>query len=122
MGSDVRRIVLRRRGGRFTRVRVGHHRRESCRLLRSFKLERPVFGGRRRTPLRIAYRLSSAARVTVTVTRGKQRIRRFKPVARGAGRTYRLKLAPRARGVYKVRLTATRGGARMTATLTARRL
>ena len=38
-------------------ARRGHHRRASCGLLRQFKLERPVFGGTRRTPLRIAYRL-----------------------------------------------------------------
>ena len=39
-GRDVRRIVLRKRDGRFTRV-ARHHRRGDCELLRSFKLERP---------------------------------------------------------------------------------
>ena len=74
-GRDVRRIVLRKRGGRFTRV-APHYRRGDCQLLRSFKLERPVFGGRQRTPLRIAYRLTRAARVTLTVARGKRVVAR----------------------------------------------
>ena len=61
-GKDVRRIVLRKRNGRFTRV-ARHYRRGDCQLLRSFKLERPVFGGRQRTPLRVAFRLTRAAQV-----------------------------------------------------------
>ena len=63
-GQDVRRIVLRKRNGRFTRV-ARHYRRGDCELLRSFKLERPVFGGRQRTPLRVAFRLTRAAQVTI---------------------------------------------------------
>ena len=120
---DVRRIVLRRQGGRFSRVR-GHYQRESCKLLRSFKLKRPVFGGRRATPLRIAYRVSSAARVTVTVTRQGKSVKRFKPANRAAGRTYRLSLAARGRprGRYTVRLKAVSGGTTTTATLSSRRL
>jgi hypothetical protein len=117
---DVRRIVLRRRHGSFARVRR-HYRRGSCELLRSFKLERPVFGGRSRTPLRVAYRLSRSATVTLTVARGGRRVHRT-VASRSPGRTYRLALAPRRRGVYRVRLTASAGGRRVTATLTARRL
>ena len=58
-GRDVRRIVLRKQGGRFKKV-ARHYRRGDCELLRSFKLERPVFGGRQRTPLRVAFRLTRA--------------------------------------------------------------
>ena len=58
-GRDVRRIVLRKQDGRFTQV-ARHYRRGDCELLRSFKLERPVFGGRQRTPLRVAFRLTRA--------------------------------------------------------------
>jgi hypothetical protein len=117
---DVRRIVLRRRNGRFA-LAPRHYRRGDCELLRSFKLQRPVFGGRRGTPLRVAYRLTRAARVTLTVSRGGRRV--VRSVAdRAAGRTYRIALAPRRRGVYRVRLTAQDGGRRVTATLTARRL
>jgi hypothetical protein len=118
--SDVRRIVLRKRDGRFSRV-VRHHRRGDCQVLRSFKLERPVFGGRQGTPLRIAYRLSRAARVTLTVTRGRRVVAR-RTASRAAGRTFRIAVDPRARGAYRVRIVAEAGGERVTATLGARRL
>ena len=75
-----------------------HYRRGDCELLRSFKLERPVFGGRQRTPLRVAYRLTRAARVTITVARGKRVGRPRARRTRAADRTYRLALqAVRAR-------------------------
>ena len=105
-GKDVRRIVLRKRNGRFTRV-ARHYRRGDCQLLRSFKLERPVFGGRQRTPLRIAYRLTRAAQVTITVVRGKRVVAR-RTTNSAAGRTYRLALRPSARGVYRVRISGRR--------------
>jgi hypothetical protein len=117
---DVRRVVLRRKDGRFRRANA-HHRRGDCQLLRSFKLERPVFGGLARTPLRIAYRLTASARVNVAVLRGRRVVRRF-AAGGAADRTYRIRLNPRARGVYRVRISAAGGGQRVTATLTARRL
>src|SRR5205823_5570601 len=43
--GDVRRITLRRLHGHF-RPRPSFYRRASCGLVSSFKLERPVFGGR----------------------------------------------------------------------------
>ena len=119
-GRDVRRIVLRKRDGRFTRV-ARHYRRGDCRLLRSFKLERPVFGGRQRTPLRIAYRLTRAARVTLTVARGKRVVAR-RTANRAGGRTFRLALRPGARGVYRVRIVVASGSEQVASTLTARRL
>ncbi len=115
-GQDVRRIVLRKHNGRFSRV-ARHYRRGDCELLRSYKLERPVFGGRQRTPLRVAYRLTRAARVTLTVARGKRVVAR-RTVNSAGNRTYRLALKPSARGVYRVRIAV--GGVRET--LTARRL
>jgi hypothetical protein len=115
-GRDVRRIVLRKRDGRFRRV-GGHHRRGDCELLRSFKLQRPVFGGRQRTPLRVAYRLTRAARVTITVARGKRVVAR-RTVDSGGNRTYRLAVRPSRRGVYRVRIAV----GEVSATLTARRL
>ena len=118
---DVRRVVLRKRNGRMTRA-ARHHRRGDCEVLRSFKLERPVFGGRQRTALRIAYRLSRAARVTLTVSRGRRVVAR-RTASRAARQTFRLALSPRARGVYRVRVVAeAAGGERVGATLTARRL
>jgi hypothetical protein len=113
---DVRRVVLRKRDGRFKRV-ARHHRRGDCELLRSFKLQRPVFGGRQRTPLRLAYRLTRAARVSITVSRGRRVVARRTADAAG-GRTYRLALRPSRRGVYRVRLAV----GEVSATLTARKL
>jgi hypothetical protein len=121
---DTHRIVFERlRSGRVV-ARTGHHRRDGCGLLRAFKLERPVFGGRSRTPLRAAYRLSSPARVTVTVLRGRKVVKRFRPAARPAGRTFRLSLPARGlrRGPYRVRLHAAGGEDQISATLAARRL
>ena len=115
-GRDVRRIVLRKQGGRFKKV-ARHYRRGDCELLRSYKLERPVFGGRQRTPLRVAFRLTRAAPVTITVIRGKRVVAR-RTVNSAGNRTYRLALRPSARGVYRVRITV--GGVRET--LTARKL
>ena len=106
--------------GRFTHVKR-HYRRGSCELLRSYKLERPVFGGRSRTPLRIAYRLTAPARVTLTVTKGKGLIAR-RVINGTPGRTYRVVVKAKRRGVYKVRLVAEGGGKRAASTLTARRL
>ncbi len=64
---------------------------------------RPVFGGRQGTPLRVAYRLTRAARVTLTITRGKRVVARRTTNSAG-GRTYRLAFRPSARGVYRVRI------------------
>jgi hypothetical protein len=121
---DTRRIVLSRGAdGRF-RPRPSHFRRDSCSLLRRFKLERPVFGGRRRTPLAVAYRLNARARVTVTVSRGTRVVRRFATVERQAGRTFRFSIpaARLPRGDYTVRLLAQSGEDQVSAVVTSRRL
>jgi hypothetical protein len=115
-GRDVRRIVLRKQDGRFRRV-ARHHRRGDCELLRSYKLERPVFGGRQGTPLRVAFRLTRAARVRLELLRGRRVVARRTSDA-AANRTVRVVLRPRARGVYRVRIAV--GGVRET--LTARKL
>jgi hypothetical protein len=120
---DVRRLVLRRSGGRFSR-RADYFRRATCDLLNQFKLERPVFGGPRRVTLKASYRLAAAARVTVTITKGSKVIKRYKAVKRAAKKTYRITLPAkrRARGDYKIRLQATAGGQRVNSVLTSRRL
>ena len=116
---DVRRVVLRRRHGRFAR-RPGHHRRDTCGPIRRFKLERPAFGGTRRTPLRGSFELGAPARVRVTVRRHGRVVARFGPVTRRAGRTYRFRVAARGlrRGDYRVTLRA----GRAKSTLVSRRL
>jgi hypothetical protein len=120
---DVRRLVLRRSGGRFSR-RPDYYRRATCDLLNKFKLERPVFGGPRQVTLKAAYRLATAARVTVTITKGSKVVKRYKAVNRAAKKTYRITLPAkrRARGDYKIRLQATSAGQRVNSVLTSRRL
>ncbi len=123
--SDVRRLALVRRGGRF-RVRAGYYRRRSCGLLSSFKLERPVFGGRANRALGIAFRLSREARVSVRVLRGKRTVKRFRTTTRRARRTHRLRLPSERlrRGDHRVviRVTPVGGGPAVTARLVAKRL
>jgi hypothetical protein len=103
---DTRRVALVRRGGRFA-VRRDFARRDSCATLRSFKLERPAFGGRRNRALGISFRLARAGRVSVEVRRGGRVVRRFATRTRPAGVTHRLRLASERlrRGTYEVRLT-----------------
>jgi hypothetical protein len=122
-GGDVRRFVLVRRRGRF-RVRPVSERRASCGLLRSFKLERPVFGGRSNRALGITFRVGTEARVFVEVLRGRRVVRRFRPTSRRPGVTHRLRLASEGlrRSDHRIRLTVTAGGRRVVASLVSRRL
>ena len=120
---DTRRIVVERtRSGRL-RVRPPHHQRESCTLLRLAKLERPAFGGRRRVPLRGAYRLTRPGTVTVTVRRGAKVVRRIE-ASRAANRVFRFAVPARglARGDYRVVIHAASGEGQAVAVLTSRRL
>jgi hypothetical protein len=120
---DLRRIVLRRRNGRYT-LRPSYYRRESCGVLSSYKLERPAFGGRRNRALLISYRLARPATIKITILRGKKVIRDFATRTSRAARTYRVRFDAegRPRGDYKVRLQLRRGAQRVTSTLTSRRL
>ena len=72
----------------------------------------------------VRYRLSSSARATVTITKGKKVVKRYKAVNRAGGKTYRLTLPARrrARGDYRIRLQATGSRARVNTVLVARRL
>jgi hypothetical protein len=122
-GVDTRRIALRRAGGEWT-VRPWFYRPATCDLVPSFKLERPVFGGRTNRALGISYRVARQASVTVTVLRGTTVVKRFPAQTAQAGRTYRLRLgaAGRPRGDYRVRLDARRGAERVAASAVSRRL
>ena len=124
-GNDVRRVVLRRSGGRFTVVR-NFHRRASCGLLRQFKLSRPAFGGRGgKTPLRIRFKLGAKADVAITVSReGGDVVKRYAFAGAPAGRNRKVTLPAKSlkRGLYLVRLAARGESRRVTATLAARRL
>ncbi|HEV2814048.1 MAG TPA: hypothetical protein VGW10_12420 [Solirubrobacteraceae bacterium] len=121
-GGDVRRLTLRRRDGKWTR-RPSFHRRRSCRVLKLFKLSRPVFGGPTRRRLGIAYRLTEDATVRVRVMRGRRVVRRYAARRVEAGRIVRLRLGAKGlrRGDHRVIVQAA-GSATVTASLTARRL
>jgi len=118
-----RRVVVQRRGGRF-RGRPAYDRAPACTLIQTFKLERPVFGGRQNRALGVSFRLRQEARVTVEVLRGGRVVRRLVSGTRQGGLTQRLRLPSERlrRGDYQVRLRATAGGRTETARLTARRL
>jgi hypothetical protein len=121
---DTQRVVFERtRTGR-TVVRPDHYRRDSCQLLRAFKLERPAFGGTTKVPLRIAYSVTKAADVTVTVSRGSKVVKRFTTTKAAANRTVRLSVPATelSRGDYRVRVQAASGEDQIAATLVARRL
>ena len=123
-GTDVRRVALQRRDGRFT-VRPQFYRRTPCQLLETAKLSRPVFGGRRKLALGVSFRLNRAADVAVEVRQRGRVVARFPKRAYVAGRTIRLRLASsrvRRRGDVQVVLRATRTGQAVTQTITARRL
>jgi hypothetical protein len=120
---DVRRVVLRRSRGRWS-PRPAFDRVDSCGLLSSFKLERPVFGGTTRRGLRMTYRLSAPATVRVDILRGRRVVKRIASVSRRGGVTFRTSIdrALRRRGDYRVRITVRRGTRTVVQTLTSRRL
>jgi len=120
---DVRYISLVRSKGRF-KVRRGFVRRPTCGPLRVFRLNRMVFGGKRREPVRVVYRIAEPGTVRIELLRGRRVVRRTKNVQRAAG-TYSTRIAPKRlrRGVYRVRIVATLGGRRVVSTrLYARRI
>ncbi|MDQ3742316.1 MAG: hypothetical protein M3389_15395 [Actinomycetota bacterium] len=122
--DDVRRVALRYRRGRWS-VRPDHYLRTSCGALRAFKLERTVFGGRKRVPLRIAYRLPTGVdSVRVEILRGTKVVRTIKGGTQ-RGRAHRFtvpaSIVPKGTDV-KVRVVVTRARAEIAETLTSRRL
>ena len=122
---DTRRLVLERRKGRWVR-RADYYRRASCGTLSSFKLERPVFGGRSNRALGIAFRVATASRVAVQVRRGGKVVRRYATRVRRGHLTHRLRLPSERlrRGKYRVRVRVVprNGRAPVVASLLARRL
>jgi hypothetical protein len=65
------------------------------RILSSFKLNRPVFGGRKLNRLVVRYRLREPGRAIVSLYRGKKRIKRLSSGNRRPNRTYRINVSPR---------------------------
>jgi hypothetical protein len=123
--ADYRRVTLLRRNGRWYR-RPPHYRKESCTLLTSYKLLRPVFGGSNGRGVAASYRLTRRARASLTIMRGNRVIRRGKMRVRRADITHRAKLSARGlpRGDYRfiLRVRPIGGGRTVRAVLTSRRI
>ncbi|MDQ5807498.1 MAG: hypothetical protein M3320_02375, partial [Actinomycetota bacterium] len=123
--ADYRRVTLRRKNGRW-KVRPPHYRKESCTLLTSYKLLRPVFGGRDGRAVSASYRLTRRARAGITVMRGRRVVARGAMRVRGADVTYRTKLSARGlpRGDYRfvLRVRPLGGGKTLRAVLTSRKI
>jgi hypothetical protein len=124
-GSDVRRIAVRRVGGRFVK-RPASYLKDPCGALKSFKLQRPVFGGGKNVGLKISYSLPRGVDNVSIVASAKGRVlRRFKNAGAGAKKVYRLTLPAGkiGRGTdVRVRLTVVRAGSRTSTVLVSRRI
>ncbi|MEA2430676.1 MAG: hypothetical protein QOI19_1149 [Thermoleophilaceae bacterium] len=124
-GSDVRRISMRRAGGHFGK-RPPSHLKDSCGALKSFKLQRPVFGGVGARPLKISYELPRGVdSVKVEASARGRLLRRFKGTGSDAGQVYQLVLP--ASGIKRgtdvqVRITVVRAGSRQSSVLVSRRI
>jgi hypothetical protein len=124
---DERRFGLLRRGGRFT-VLSRHERRDSCGLLRRWKLFRPVFGGRNAHHLVMSLRFADDARASIVVRRaGGRVVRRFREQTYAGGVLHRKRLNRAfvrrlARGQYNVTIRVRDGSRTITSTLRATRL
>jgi PKD repeat protein len=120
--TDLRSAVVERRGRRWV-PRRPFEAKGSCALVSVFKLSSPVFSGR--VPLGIAVATTQPASVRIAVFRGSAKV----PVRSLTARTrtgrltkFRFKAGTLPRGTYRVRVTATRGKARVVRTLYAARL
>ena len=122
-GGDVRRVAVRRGARRFS-VRPRFERAPQCGVLRLFKLERPVFGGRTNRAVDVSFRLRRSARVSAVVRRGGRVVRRYRARPARAGIVHRLRLDSEGlpRGDHRVRLRVAVGGRVVSAVLVARRL
>jgi len=118
-----RRIAVVRRRGRFAR-RPPVVSESACGLVGSLSLGRAVFGGRRRTPLTVSYRLAVRAKVRVELRRRGRLVRVLERATRAGGAVHRERVSPAGlrRGDHQVRVLATAGGRTTTVTVTAARL
>jgi hypothetical protein len=112
MGSrpDVRAFGLRRGAKRFRLLRR-FQRPDSCEAVSLFRLESPVFGGKRK--LGVAFTLTESGAAVVDLVRGSKRVKRYRRNAT-PNRLQKVRISPRGlrRGQYKVVLRA--GGKRET--------
>jgi hypothetical protein len=124
--KQIARIALQRSHGRW-RVLRDFHLRATCGVVRSARIERPVFGGRQKYPLRFVYRLSASARVSIIVRRGNKLIKSFGVHTRKGKHTYKVTLRGRdaarlklKKGNYTVTAGVRRGNQRVVINLVSR--
>lgn len=120
---DLRQLVFQRQRRRFA-ARPAHALRDSCGILRAFRLSSPVFGGKKRRALKISYVLGGASDVEISVSRGSALALAVPRARRPAGQNLKVPLPAKGlkRGRYKVTIRVVRGTQITTATLTARLL
>jgi len=121
---EVRDRSLQRSGGKFIR-RSDFQRRDTCGVLRSYRLSRSVFGGTTNRPLNVAFRLGAPATVSIKVLRRGRTVVNFAAGERIAYANYKVSL-PASRGLprgdYIVEITVSRGSSATRTRLLARRL
>ncbi len=120
---ETRRYTFERVRGRFVK-RPPFYRRQTCGTLSSFKLERPVFGGRTNRAMYVSALVSKRAQVRMEFRRNGKVVARTPLRTRRAGATFRERFDSdkRPRGVYTVVIHVTQGDERVVARLSARRL
>jgi hypothetical protein len=122
--ADVDRVALVRRHGRW-HVRRDFDYHSTCRIVRQFKLSGPTFGGVKRRPMGISFRLAlpAGSSVKVVVTRGKKVIKHT-TVKKPGVKLHRIKIPAKRfkRGDYRVTLTAKIGKRSQKITLVSRRI
>ncbi len=124
---DERRFGLLLRNGRY-RVLSRHERRDTCGLLRRWKLFRPVFGGQTNRSLVMSFRFGAEAQAAIVVRRaGGRVVRRFKQQSYTGGVLHRKRLSARfvrrlRRGQYTVTIIVRDGSRTVRSTLRATRL
>ncbi|HEX2086289.1 MAG TPA: hypothetical protein VHF89_11450, partial [Solirubrobacteraceae bacterium] len=124
---DERRFPLVRRNGRFREL-GNYERRDSCGLLRRWKLLRSVFGGRSNRPLVMSMRFASDVRASIVVrNRAGRVVERFAEQGFVGGVLHRKRINVKVtrrlrRGPYKVTLIVREGGRIITSTLNATRV
>ncbi len=121
--TDVRHVALRIRNGRLF-VLPNFDQRSACSLVGYASLNRSVFGGRDRTPLRVRFRLAEEADVEIQVTRRGKLVRSIdaKSYSRGKSRVGIPLGRSAKRGPYRITLKATAPGHASELTLSARYL
>jgi hypothetical protein len=123
--SDVRRVTLRRKNGRFFRVKP-FYGPVTCGLLSSAKLRSPAFGGKQKRGLVISFATTRPATVVATVFRGKKRVFRTRAFKRPPNRlkyvVVPLRKLKAGKGLYRVRVVARAGSRKGVVTVYSTRL